>query len=192
MMDLTKYIDSKRQKGAYLEKGFDKYASPPKQEPAIIDGVSTVVSKIDTPQSTSKANLPQSDFDKIALPVLTSWIKGVGGLESISKRNDWGGDKTGGVTALEYFRRAKKFDDPSLPLSERLTQMIYGVETSGNPNSWKKVNNYGYMGRAQIGEAFMKDYGIDKSKYMSDPVYQHQQTVNAVSRRIKELKGKYY
>lgn len=182
-MDIARYIDTKRQRGVYLDKAFDKYASPPKQEPVVVDGVSGVVSKID---------MPQSSFDKVALPVLTSWLKGTGGLADVSRKNSWNTDKVGGVTALEYLRRAKKFDNPSLPLSERLTQMIYGAETSGDPNGWKTVNKFGYMGRAQMGSAFMKDYGIDKGRYMSDPVYQHQSTVKAVERRVKELKGKYY
>lgn len=182
-MDIAKYIDTKRGRGVYLDKAFDKYASPPKQDPVIVDGVSEVVSRV---------SMPQSDFDKIALPVLTSWLKGTGGLAEVSRKNEWNTNKVGGVTALEYMRRAKKFDNPSLPLSERLTQMIYGSETSGDPQAWKTVNKFGYMGRAQMGKAFMRDYGIDRNRYMSDPVYQHESTVRAVERRVQELKGKYY
>jgi len=134
----------------------------------------------------------ETSFDAVAKPVLTSWLKGRGGLGRVTRYNTWDTDKVGGVTANEYYRRAKAFDNPNLPDAERMTQMIYGVETSGNPEAWRTVNKFGYMGRAQMGSAFMKDYGIDRNRYMSDPKYQHEVTRNAVEKRIRELKGIYY
>ena len=185
---LEKYIPKKRERGVFTQAAFDKYVPVPEpvQEPVIVNGVSSSV------PLGSNTLAETNSIERIAKPVLTSWLKGKGGLSSVSRNNAWDTDTIGGVTANEYWRRAKAFDNPSLPLDERLTQMIYGVETSGNPQGWKTVNKFGYMGRAQMGKAIMSDYGIDPTLYMSDPNYQHQQTVKTVGKRISELKGRYF
>ncbi len=182
---LKSYVESKRQRGVFTDAAFDKYAPKPEpQNPVVINQEATLSRPIEP------ANI--SDIEKIAKPVLTSWLKGKGGLRRVQKGNLWDTDTTGGVTANEYWKRAKVFDDPTLPTEERLTKMIYGVETSGNPNAWNTTNKFGYMGRAQMGKAFMSDYGIDPTMYMKDPTYQHKVTVNAVKKRIGELKGVYF
>lgn len=181
-MDLADYIQQKRSRGVFSEKTFDRFLPPPSETPVVIDGTASIANQVSN----------SSDFDKIAKPVLTSWLKGKGGLADVSKKNTWNSEKTGGATANEYFQNAKKFDNPNLPLAERVTQMIYGAETSGDPNAWKTTNPYGYMGRAQMGRPFMQDYGIDPNRYMADPQYQHQETIKAVQKRIEELRGKYY
>ena len=181
-MDLADYIQKKRSRGVFSEKTFDRFLPAPSETPVVIDGTASIANQVSN----------SSDFDKIAKPVLTSWLKGKGGLADVSKKNTWNSEKTGGATANEYFQNAKKFDNPNLPLAERVTQMIYGAETSGDPNAWKTTNPYVYMGRAQMGIPFMQDYVIDPNRYMADPQYQHQETVKAVQKRIEELRGKYY
>lgn len=182
-MDLASYIQQKRSRGVFTEKTFDRFLPEPTPEtPVVIDGTASIANRVSN----------SSDFDRIAKPVLTSWLKGKGGLASVSRSNAWDTNKVGGATANQYFQNAKKFDNPNLPLAERVTQMIYGAETSGDPNAWKTTNPYGYMGRAQMGRPFMQDYGIDPNRYMADPKYQHQETIKAVQKRIEELRGTYY
>lgn len=186
---LEKYIPQKQARGVFTESVFNKYVPQPvaTEGPVIINGVSAAV-----PLGSTELAQPSS-IEKIAKPVLTSWLKGKGGLADVTRRNAWDTDTVGGVTANEYWRRAQKFDNPSLPMDERLTQMIYGVETSGNPGAWNDPpNKFGYMGRAQMGRAIMSDYGIDPVMYMKDPEYQHRETVKTVRKRISELKGRYF